>query len=185
LDFILIILKNLNAISTKFKKRNFQQNEFMSDPVHQIFGNKLRLRACGICVVENHIILADHAGLGQAHFWAPPGGGVQTGESASEALVREFKEETGLTIEVCDFLFACEFIRMPLHAVELFFKVKITGGNLTTGQDPEMGNRQIIREVRFLNESEIKSIPMAHLHGIFKEAADIAQIGRLRGYFKL
>lgn len=157
----------------------------MTTPVQEIFGNKLRLRVCGICIRNEQILLVNHTGLGTPNFWAPPGGGVQTGESAHEALVREFKEETGLVIEVRDFLFASEFIQLPLHAVELFFQVSITGGNLTTGQDPELGNRQIIKNVRFFDNEQIRSIPLAHLHGIFKEAADIAQIARLRGYFKL
>lgn len=157
----------------------------MTTPVQEIFGNKLRVRVCGICIHQGEILLVNHTGLGAPHFWAPPGGGIQTGESAHEALVREFKEETGLSIEVRDFLFACEFIRLPLHAVELFFQVSITGGNLTTGQDPELGNRQVIQDVRFFDDTQIRSIPLAHLHGIFKETSDIAQIGRLRGYFKL
>lgn len=157
----------------------------MKVPVQEIFGNKLRVRVCGICIHHKQILLVNHTGLGTPHFWAPPGGGIQTGESAPEALVREFKEETGLTIEVRDFLFACEFIQLPLHAVELFFQVSISGGNLRTGQDPELGNQQIIKDVRFFTDSQIRSIPLAHLHGIFKEAADIAQIGLLRGYFKL
>lgn len=157
----------------------------MTTPVQEIFGNKLRVRVCGICIHQGEILLVNHTGLGAIHFWAPPGGGIQTGESAHEALVREFKEETGLSIEVRDFLFACEFIRLPLHAVELFFQVSITGGNLTTGQDPELGNRQVIQDVRFFDDTQIRSIPLAHLHGIFKETSDIAQIGRLRGYFKL
>jgi len=157
----------------------------MTTPVQEIFGNKLRVRVCGICIQQEEILLVNHTGLGTPDFWAPPGGGIQTGEAAHEALVREFKEETGLTIEVRDFLFACEFIQLPLHAVELFFQVSITGGNLTTGQDPELGNRQIIKDVRFFDDAQIRSIPLAHLHGIFKEAADIAQIAHLRGYFKL
>ena len=157
----------------------------MTTPVQEIFGNKLRVRVCGICILHEEILLVNHTGLGTPHLWAPPGGGIQTGESAHEALVREFKEETGLSIEVRDFLFACEFIQLPLHAVELFFQVSITGGNLTTGQDPELGNRQVIQDVRFFDDTQIRSIPLAHLHGIFKETSDIAQIGRLRGYFKL
>ena len=33
-------------------------------------------------------------------IWMVPGGGIEDGESAAEAAVREVKEETGLDIEV-------------------------------------------------------------------------------------
>ncbi|MBX2917338.1 MAG: NUDIX hydrolase [Cyclobacteriaceae bacterium] len=157
----------------------------MNTAVQEIFGNKLRVRVCGLCIQDDTILLADHKNLGTPHFWAPPGGGVQVGETAIEALVREFKEETGFNIKVCDFLFTCEFIHLPLHAIELFFEVKIESGNLATGNDPEMGDQQIIHEVRFFSEPELGELPTAHLHGIFKQTHNLAQIGRLRGYFKL
>ena len=64
-------------------------------------------------------------------------GGLQYGESMQECLKREFEEETGLQVKVKRFLFVNEFLQPPLHAVEFFFEVRITGGNLRTGTDPE------------------------------------------------
>ena len=157
----------------------------MANLVHQIFGNQLRLRICGICLVENKILLINHSGLTETNFWAPPGGGLRFGESAESCLKREFLEETGLDIEIRDFLFACEFIRSPLHAVELFFLTSLKGGVLRKGHDPELGNQQIIRDVKFLSWTEIEQLQPQELHGIFSKAAKPSKIVGLRGYFKL
>ncbi len=157
----------------------------MPNPVHEIFGNKLRLRACGLCMKDDKILLVNHHGIKAGNFWAPPGGGVQFGESAEACLKREFLEETGLEVEIRDFLFACEFINSPLHAVELFFLASIKGGELNVGHDPEMGVRQIIQEVKFFTGSEIRQLKPEELHGIFQKGQDLSKIVDLRGYFKL
>jgi 8-oxo-dGTP diphosphatase len=148
------------------------------------YGNKVRVRVCGICVKDDAILLVKHISLGpKGIFWAPPGGGIQPGESASEALVRELKEETGLDIEVKRFLFVHEFLKDPLHAVELFFEVNITGGLLTKGSDPEMARNQIISEVRFLNFKEIESMDKEQLHNVFKLVKNSSELKNLNGYF--
>ena len=157
----------------------------MNGSVQQFYGNRLRVRVCGICIENDGLLLANHTELTAHDFWAPPGGGIEQSESANDCLVREFKEETGLVIEVCDFLFVCEFIKEPLHAIELFFNVKKKGGLLEKGIDPEAGDYQIIKEIRFLNWSEIENIDKSHLHGIFKFVEKPNEITQLRGYFKL
>jgi len=95
----------------------------MEDTVHSYYGNRLRVRACGICIVNEKLLMVNHSGLTDGNFWAPPGGGIQLNESATDCLKREIAEETGLTVEVTKFLFACELISKPLHSVELFFLV--------------------------------------------------------------
>jgi 8-oxo-dGTP diphosphatase len=155
----------------------------MSNPVHEIYGNRIRVRGCGICVVDNAILLVNHSGLGPNDFWSPPGGGVNFGESITDSLVREFKEETGVEIQVQEFLFASEFIQAPLHAIEFFFLVEKTGGKLKTGADPE-ADTQIIKDVKFMPWQELKN-QRQNLHGIFKKVDQPSEIMGLRGYFKL
>lgn len=157
----------------------------MSNPVHQIFGNQLRVRVCGVCIDQHKILLVNHHGLNRSNFWAPPGGGLQFGETAEACLKREFKEETGLEVEIGDFLFATEFIHKPLHAIELFFLTFLKGGVLKKGVDPEMGAEQIIQEVKFFDRMEIAQLNSGELHGIFEKAQDALKIVDLRGYFKL
>jgi 8-oxo-dGTP diphosphatase len=157
----------------------------MDKSVQEIYGNLLRVRICGICIRNNQLLLINHRELVEGDFWSFPGGGLQFGETATECLVREFLEETGLKVEVGDFLFACEFISGPLHAIEFFFKVEQIGGNLSIGTDPESGENQLIRNVDFLTETEVNKIDKAHLHGIFKKTDKIDEIIALRGYFKL
>jgi len=156
----------------------------MTNPVHEVYGNRLRVRACGLCVIGNDLLLVNHDHLGDGDFWTPPGGGIELGEQIEQSLVREFREETGLEIKPKEFLFATEFIALPLHAIEFFFRVEKLGGTLKTGSDPEMRN-QIIRDVQFISWQELKSRNPDSLHWIFKKVSEPSKIMDLRGYFKL
>ena len=158
----------------------------MLESIQELYGNRLRVRACGICTKDEKMLLINHKAITESDFWAPPGGGITFGESAEACVVREFKEETGLTISVDHYLFACEYIRAPLHAIELFFKIKIIAGVLKMGVDPEMDDKnQIIKEIRYVSEAEIKTMKINVLHGMFQLTANPDEILNLRGYFKL
>lgn len=156
----------------------------MNETVRQLYGKKLRVRTCGLCIHEDRLLMINHTGLATGDFWAPPGGGVELGESAEACLEREFLEETGLKIVAGDFLFACEFIKDPLHAIELFFEVEWQSGKLITGRDPE-ADHQIIRQAQFMTWQEIKNKRPDEVHGIFRYSPEPAKIRDLRGYFKL
>ena len=72
-------------------------------------------------------------------------------------LIREFKEETGLEIEVKNFLFLNEFMAPPLHAIELFYTISILSGTLKIGTDPEMKkDKQLLSELKFWNFEDLK-----------------------------
>lgn len=118
-------------------------------------------------------------------FWCPPGGGAQFNETAPDALIREFLEETGLEIETGDMLFVNEFRQPPLHAMELFFTVRVKGGSLRLGIDPEMSLAgQIIQEVRLMTFEEIKSYPPEEVHAMFQYCHSLEDVFRLRGYLR-
>jgi 8-oxo-dGTP diphosphatase len=157
----------------------------MENEVHSYYGNKVRVRVCGLCQLDKKILLINHSSITKNSFWAPPGGGLKFGESAEDCIKREFIEETGLTIEIEKFLFTCEFIQHPLHAIELFFKVKTLSYNLKMGTDPERGSPNIIKEVKFKSVTEIQAIPINEIHGIFKYAAHPLKVELLSGFFKL
>jgi len=154
--------------------------------IRENFGERLRLRVSGILIEAEEVLMVRHKGLSEAgFFWSPPGGEVNFGESLRDALAKEFLEETGLEIAVEEFLFVNEFYHHPLHAVEVFFRVKKTGGTLQVGFDPELpGDRQIIDEVRFFNSTDLVKHQGAQIHSIFKNIEHPKHLLNLKGYFQ-
>ncbi|MCG8311135.1 MAG: NUDIX hydrolase [Cytophagales bacterium] len=148
------------------------------------FGHRLRVRVCGICIENEKILMVNHQSLTKENdFWGPPGGGMDFGSSAEENLKREFLEETGLRINVEDFLFVHEYLSPPLHAIELIFRVRRRSGTLRTGFDPEMGRKeQIIKHVQFMDIEEINALDRNSLHQMFTHLKSIKDIKTLRGY---
>lgn len=181
----------------------------MDISVEEKFGNRLRVRVCGICLRDGGILMVNHRGLRDGPFWAPPGGGMEYGSPAEANLEREFREETGLEVRTGRLMFTTEFIQSPLHAVEFFFEVTIVGGNLHTGFDPEMGpsstsgrrlstpsrdlkdqtsgrrQGQLIEEVRFMPFTEVDALPPEARHGAFRLIPGAKNIGTLNGYHRI
>ncbi len=71
--------------------------------------NSFTIRVYGILAdTENNILVSDE--IIQGKFYTKfPGGGLEIGEGTKDCLVREFKEETGLTITVKAHLYTTDF----------------------------------------------------------------------------
>lgn len=89
------------------------------------------------------------------NLWALPGGGVDVGESVSDAVIREVKEETGLDVEVLDLI---GVYTNPRHVIayddgevrqqfSLCFRTRLLGGQ------PQTSNET--REVRFVSVADL------------------------------
>ncbi|MCU0450843.1 MAG: NUDIX hydrolase [Bernardetiaceae bacterium] len=147
------------------------------------YHHHLRVRASGLLVQAGQVLLVKLRGIGQGQYlWLPPGGGVQFGEPLTAALRREFAEETGLAVAVGPLLFTGEFVRPPYHAVEFFFAVEATGGQLSLGHDPEAAE-QLIEEVRFLSLADLHAEDPRHLHAALRHLDHLDQLLARRGFF--
>jgi ADP-ribose pyrophosphatase YjhB (NUDIX family) len=98
--------------------------------------NSVRIRVAGILVQDGKILLVRHEKNGKSYFLLP-GGGIEYGETAAEALVREFKEEVGLTIEVGKLVIVQDSIPPNLHrhVLNLYFLVKTSDYEIRVTQD--------------------------------------------------
>ena len=96
-----------------------------------------RVGAYGVCR-DGHgrVLLARGSALsGFPGVWSLPGGGVEQGEHPDRTVVREFLEETGLTVTVAQLRSALSDVvvladRQPQHNDRLVYDVRVDGGAL-------------------------------------------------------
>ena len=151
-----------------------------SDALLQAYAGRVRVRVGGLLLREGKMLLAAHRGLlpNQAAFWSPPGGGWQFGESLKEALVREFREETGLAVRVGRFLHLHEFSQGPLQALELFFEVLAEDDQAPQlGHDPEHApDAQLLAELAWLAPKELQQLPPAQVHPLLQMVLSVDDV---------
>jgi len=154
----------------------------MDGEIARVYGNRLRVRVCGLAWQDDNLLVVCHRGVSVNGFWAPPGGGLETGETLEDALVREFLEETGLHVRPGRFLFGCEFLHPPLHALELFFEATVMGGTLRVGDDPEL---PLLTAAAFLPVPTLAAKADPDAHGIFRLAPTAAEVRELCGFYRI
>jgi 8-oxo-dGTP diphosphatase len=94
------------------------------------------VRAYGILIHDESVLLVrSSSALIKPPLWWLPGGGIDFGESPEQTLLREFHEETGLSVkDPVLFDVASDIRRRPngdrIHTVRVLYTVDLDGGEL-------------------------------------------------------
>ncbi|MEI7013519.1 NUDIX hydrolase [Leptospira licerasiae] len=98
----------------------------------------LRVRVAALIRNRKGDILLLQQKKKDAYYWLLPGGGIEFGESAEDALRRELKEELSLDITSANFLFLNESIdpKGNRHLLQLVFLATVKK------QDPEVNLKE-------------------------------------------
>src|ERR1035437_1030186 len=115
----------------------------------------------GVVIIEGDRVLLIRRGqpplLGE---WSLPGGVLECGETLSEAVAREAREETGLLVETGEMLGVYERVirddekRVRYHYVLIDFLCRAVGGDLKAGSDAA--------DVRWFTRDELPALNLAY-----------------------
>ena len=86
----------------------------------------------------------------QPGFWEFAGGKVDPGEDFASALLREFKEETGLTVSLDSVFGSGEWEREDYRIAYLFMKVSLLSGDVSISREHD--------EFRWFSKEELKKL---------------------------
>ncbi len=84
-------------------------------------------------------------------LWSVPGGRLEAGETLAQAVAREVREETGLTVEVGPFVCVIERFGDDFHFVILDYLARVVGGTLAAGTDAA--------DARWVTDQELAALP--------------------------
>jgi len=96
--------------------------------------------------------------------WMVPGGGIEEGEDAKQAAIRETKEETGLDVDIKMLLWHVQEVSEKRgQRFVNFFLAEPKGGTLGLGTDPErQPDAQVLKEACFMSQEEIADIEVLY-----------------------
>ena len=115
-----------------------------------------RIAVRALILEADRLLLVNAFPGGKSDLWCAPGGGVESGTSLPDNLMREVHEECGLQVAVGAPALVNEFHdpRSGFHQVDLFFRCTIVAGALDAAwRDPEW----VVTERRFFSRADLEA----------------------------
>lgn len=117
-------------------------------------------------IIENEKVFATQRGYGEfKDGWEFPGGKIESGETAQDAIVREIKEELDTVVEVVELLDTVEYDYPQFHLSMDCFICKIKSGKLVLKEH---------EAVKWLTKETLESVEWL--------PADLGLIGKIKKY---
>ena len=134
----------------------------------------MSLRARVVLVEEGRLALIERHRDGD-HYYLFPGGGVEPGETAAQAAIREAWEELGVHVELGDVLYeeALGDVRF------VYFEARITGGEFGSGAWPDHAERTELARAQSGTHEPVW-LPLAELDGLDVRPAELVRRLRVR-----
>lgn len=115
---------------------------------------KIRIRT-GIAIIhQQKLLMVPHFSENRPTRWYLPGGKIEFGERIEEAVLRELKEETGISASIVDFIDINERIEPHYHSISLCFLGQYLGGKIKAEVHPKYGQK----EPKWFAPEELKEI---------------------------
>lgn len=130
----------------------------MIDVQSAIRGKKVRATAGAVIEKDGKILLEKRNNEPFKGYWTLPGGHIDFGETAEQAVIREVKEETGLTLKDVRFLGYRDEIYPEInwHAEVLVFYGSAEG--------KENAQESEVEELRWFDVDEAEKLKLAFDH---------------------
>ena len=117
-------IDNLLEEHKRFKKAKAKKNAWMNDLLFDVGGRLFSYRVGGVLIKDRKVLLTKGG-----DDYSLPGGHVQIGETSGETIIREFKEETGLDVELLNVVSTYEnfwnWDNKKCHQLCIFFRLKM------------------------------------------------------------
>ncbi|MBT6276721.1 MAG: NUDIX hydrolase [Chromatiales bacterium] len=133
-----------------------------------------RVAAYGLARKDTSILLCRLSSpLRSAGRWTLPGGGLEFGEDPEAGVIREFLEETSLTVRVTNLAGVdsrlVQFDGKMMHSIRIIYRVEVVGGTLANELD---GTTDLCQ---WWDQHEVNQLPLV----------DLAQVGLSLAFDKL
>lgn len=140
---------------------------------------RLNIRVYGVLMDSNKRVLVSDEYIRGSFFTKFPGGGLEFGEGTRDCLKREFKEETGLDVEIGEHIYTTDFFQVSAfnnndQIISIYYFVLADAGQLETKttafdflphqvSDPE-GEAEVFRWIEWNDlTEEIMDLPIDKL----------------------